>query len=528
MPDLSGPPATADVLDGRLLAGRYRLGPRVAAGGMAEVRRATDLTLGREVAVKVLHAHLAADAATVERFRREAIAAARLNHPSIVAIYDTCSEAGVEAIVMELVRGVDLRDFLDRHGPLEPRDAIDVAAGVAEALQVAHEGGIVHRDVKPANILLCDDRRVMVTDFGIAKAVASDDLTSNGSWVGTAKYLAPEQVRGERVDPRTDVYALGLVLYESLCGRAPFEADTEAATALARLHRDPLRPRQIRPSIPRALDDLVVHALARDPAGRPPTAAAFRTRLLELDDTALAVSTLDPTATGSVPPVVRHDDAPSFVRTERSWLVPTALILVVATALGIAGLLVGRTDAGREIIDRAREAVGAAPRAPEAEPVEVVAPVVVQVRAFDPQGTGPPGENDELAPFAIDGDPTTAWRTEGYETRDFGGLPKSGVGLSISLAEVATVQRVIVESPSSGWSAGIHVAPADTDDLTAWGDPVVVRDVVPAGRVAFELGGVDAGALLLWITDLGDGPPRVTVEVAEIAVEGPAGSVPSG
>src|SRR5690554_3706077 len=247
---------------------------------MAQVRRGTDEVLGREVAVKILHPHLASDPVLVDRFRREAVAAARLTDPSIVAIYDTVTDGSINAIVMEMVHGITLRQFLDQRGPLPPDDAVDVVAGVAEALQVAHEAGIVHRDIKPANILLCDDRRVKVADFGIAKAAAGNDLTQAGTMVGTAKYLAPEQVEGGRVDPRTDIYSLGVVLYECLTGRPPFEADTDAATALARLHREPLRPRQVRPSVPRSLDAVCMQALAREPADRPSTAAAFRAMLL--------------------------------------------------------------------------------------------------------------------------------------------------------------------------------------------------------------------------------------------------------
>lgn len=524
MPDRPASSSATRAVHGRVLAGRYRLGDRIASGGMAEVRRATDLTLGREVAVKLLHPHLVGDPVVVERFRREAVAAAALNHPSIVAVYDTCSDDGLEAIVMELVRGVTLREHLDEHGPLSPVDAVDVAAAVAEALQVAHEAGVVHRDVKPANVLLCDDRRVKVADFGIATAFADGDLTGGG-WVGTAKYLAPEQVRGDRVDPRADLYALGVVLYECVTGRVPFAADSEAATALARLQRPPLRPRQVRPALPRDLDDLVVRTLARDPDGRPPTAAALRAELLALD--LEEGPGADPTTHVVGPALVPTDEAPSFVRTERSWIVPVVLVLVVAVALGVAGLLVGRTDAGRELIDRARQAVGAEPsRPPTADVVPVVAPRIAAVRAFDPQGTGPPGENDELAPLATDGDVATAWRTEQYENRDFGGLPKSGVGLAIELAEPAPVARLVVESPSGGWAAGVHVAPGPTDDLGTWGDAVVAREAVPPGRVAFELDGVEAGALLLWITDLGDGAPRVRVEIAEVEVEGVPGAVP--
>src|SRR3954463_12314876 len=203
---------------GRVINGRYRLDRLVASGGMAQVWDATDEVLARRVAVKVLHPHLAADESFVARFRREAVAAARLSHPSIVSIYDTCSDDGCEAIVMELVDGSTLRELLDERKWLEPGQAVTIIAEVADALETAHRGGVVHRDVKPANILLSSDGRVLVADFGIAKAGAAD-LTTTNTTLGTAKYLAPEQVEGNPVDGRADVYALGVVLYETLCGR---------------------------------------------------------------------------------------------------------------------------------------------------------------------------------------------------------------------------------------------------------------------------------------------------------------------
>ncbi len=193
---------------------------------MAEVWQAGDEVLGRHVAVKILHPHLAADQAFVARFRTEAIAAARLHHPSIVAIYDTCHEDGLEAIVMELVRGTTLRDQLDGRSMLAYAEVVHVGAEVADALAAAHRAGLVHRDIKPANILLCADERVMVTDFGIAKIRDDTDHTQTGTMLGTVKYLAPEQVRSEPVDGRTDIYSLGVVLFECACARPRSAATT--------------------------------------------------------------------------------------------------------------------------------------------------------------------------------------------------------------------------------------------------------------------------------------------------------------
>ncbi len=235
---------------GRVLAGRYRLDRHLASGGMAEVWEATDEVLGRPVAVKILHGHLADDPGLRARFHHEAVAAARLVHPSIVAIYDTCEESGVEAIVMELVRGRTLRQFMDERVRLDPVEVVHIGAEVASALGCAHRSGIVHRDVKPANILLSDDGRVLVTDFGIAKVLDGPDVTSTSQMLGTVKYLSPEQVEGAAIDVRTDVYALGAVLYEAVCGEAPFRADNQAALALARLQRDPRPPHDVVAGVP--------------------------------------------------------------------------------------------------------------------------------------------------------------------------------------------------------------------------------------------------------------------------------------
>ena len=264
---------------GHEISGRYVLRRIVASGGMAQVWQAEDTVLGRNVAVKILHPNLAADTDVLGRFRDEAKAAARLSHPSIVAIFDTASEAGVEAIVMELIEGLTLRQYLDDHGPLSLVDATDLTVQVADALEAAHGARIVHRDIKPGNIMLCPDRRTKVTDFGIAKALEAGDRTSDGMMLGTAKYLAPEQVEGLAIDQRADVYSLGVVLFEALTGQPPFAEETASATALARLRVDPPSPRSIDPAIPVAVERVILTAMARNRGRRFPTAAAFREAL---------------------------------------------------------------------------------------------------------------------------------------------------------------------------------------------------------------------------------------------------------
>ncbi|HET9690902.1 MAG TPA: protein kinase, partial [Acidimicrobiales bacterium] len=254
----------ASLVAGRVLSGRYRLAAPIARGGMAEVWRGVDEVLDRPVAVKVLLTALATDGAVRERFRREAVAAARLAHPNVVATFDTGIDDGLAFIVMELVQGPTLRDLMLERGPLPLGLALSVADQIADALAAAHRAGLVHRDIKPANVLVADDDgptlRVKVTDFGIAKAAeeaGGADLTLTGTVIGTPKYLSPEQVQGHEPDPRADLYALGVVLFEMLAGRPPFEGPTQMATALAHLTETPPLLSTVRPGVPPELDELV-------------------------------------------------------------------------------------------------------------------------------------------------------------------------------------------------------------------------------------------------------------------------------
>ncbi len=502
-----------------MLGGRYRLDRLIANGGMAQVWEATDEVLARRVAVKMLYPHLAADESFVARFRREAVAAARLSHPSIVSIYDTCADQDCQAIVMELVEGSTLRELLDERKWLEPGQAVAIIADVADALETAHQGGVVHRDVKPANILLSPDGRVLVADFGIAKA--GGDLTTTNTTLGTAKYLAPEQVEGKAVDARTDVYALGIVLYETLCGRAPFTGDTEAATALARLHQEPMKPRNVRAGVPKALEDVVLHAMARDPDQRYPSAAAFRAALLAAGRGApappLSIASSPPGAADATvathqPRQVDHTPPggpPTFVRTERGWLVPTIVIVAVALVLIIAGVVVAGGGGVPHI-----PGLGGGTDNPSASN----AVTLVDAVAFDP----PPGdgsENDGDAPKIKDGDPNSVWQTQGYN--DSAIKIKPGVGVYVTLAQAATLKTLKVTSPTSGWSAQIYVADAPGSDLAAWGTPVDQKDGIDAGTVTFDLGDHKGAAVLIWITNVGTSPDdagRFHAQIAEVSV----------
>jgi serine/threonine-protein kinase len=280
---------------GDVLGGRYRLVELLGQGGMATIFRATDAQLGREVAVKVLHPQYGRDPDFVARFRQEAQAAASLSHPNIVAVYDFGTDADGPYIVMELVDGEDVATLLARNGPLPPRQAARLAAEVAHALAAAHARGIVHRDVKPGNILVSSDGRVKVADFGIARAWADARLTLPGVTLGSVHYFSPEQALGEQATEASDIYSLGVVLYELLTGRRPWEGDTPASVAMARVSAPPPLVSAVRPNVPPALEAIDRTALSPDPAARFPNAGAMAAALEAFLDAS------DPRA-ASVPP----------------------------------------------------------------------------------------------------------------------------------------------------------------------------------------------------------------------------------
>ena len=262
---------------GRLISGRYRLIAPVGDGGMATIWRAVDEQLDREVAVKILRPQFGSDPGFAARFKQEARSAGGLSHPNIVSVYDygTDGTDGEQYIVMELVNGSDLSTILRERGALSTDDAVRVAIGVASALEVAHRKGIVHRDVKPGNIMITDAGDVKVTDFGIARAVAEASMTVTGTTLGSVHYFSPEQARGDEVTGASDVYALAIVLYEMLTGRRPFEGDSAAAVALKRLSEDAPSPSAIGHPLPPGLEAIIMRALSREPAERFPDAGAF-------------------------------------------------------------------------------------------------------------------------------------------------------------------------------------------------------------------------------------------------------------
>jgi serine/threonine-protein kinase len=307
-----------DPLVGQVLDGRYRVEARIAVGGMATVYRAVDTRLDRVLALKVMHPTLATDAAFVERFIREAKSVARLDHPNVVQVFDQGAEGAYVYLAMEYIAGCTLRDVLRERGALRPRAALDILEPVLAALGAAHRAGFVHRDMKPENVLIGDDGRVKVADFGLVRAV--DTVTSTtGSVLGTVSYLAPEQIEQGTADPRVDVYACGVLLYEMLTGAKPHDGDSPAAVLYKHLHEDVPPPSAAVPELAYELDELVAAATARNAEIRPHDAVALLARAREARE-ALSAAQLD-----VVPPqalAAEHDNAE-----DRTSVIPRALTM---------------------------------------------------------------------------------------------------------------------------------------------------------------------------------------------------------
>jgi tRNA A-37 threonylcarbamoyl transferase component Bud32 len=502
---------------GRVLADRYRLEAPIARGGMASVWLAHDELLGRRVAVKALHSDLAGDEKLRARFRQEAIAAAGLSHPNIVATYDTGDDDGLAYIVMELIEGESLRQLLDRKGSLDVAVAVGIARQVSAALEAAHRNGVVHRDVKPGNVLVPREGSVKVTDFGIAKATGSADFTRTGMVVGTARYLSPEQVQGQPTDARTDVYSLGLVLYEMLAGRPAYQGDSEMATAVARLAGPPPPLPSVRPGVPPGIVSIVDQALQPDPAHRIPSAAAFG-ELLERGPSA-AVARPQP----AVPPPAAATPAPRkpaepkrtqgrpapTARPKRrrgGWLRVLAFIVFLALLGLAAGLLTVRlVDDNGGGGSGGGSSSGSSSGAP---------PDIATVADFDPFGTENPGrENPDAVPFTYDGLPDTEWHSEQYATRKFGNA-KPGVGLVVTLEGGSEVSAVEIDA-NSGYDAEIYVADEAADTLAGWGTPRAKASGLEA-RATVELSpSVNGRFVLVWFTLL---PESGRLDVAELRV----------
>ncbi|HSD24739.1 MAG TPA: Stk1 family PASTA domain-containing Ser/Thr kinase [Solirubrobacterales bacterium] len=331
----------AEPQTGELVDERYRLDRKIGSGGMADVWLAEDTELDRKVAVKILHDNFAQDSEFVQRFQREAQAAAGLQHPNVVGIFDRGAFDGTYFIAMEYVDGPSLKDLVK--GGMSPKDAIDFTRQILNAARFAHRKGIVHRDLKPQNVLIDDEGRARVADFGIARAGESSDITATGSVMGTAQYISPEQAQGRETTPRSDIYSIGVILYEALTGRVPFQGDSAVAVALKQVSEAPRRPSAINPNVPPALDAVVMRALAKDPDARFKDADAF---LRALDAAEKAPDTARPQDTAAYAAVtpegeteMRHGEV-----VEEEWVVERRSrrwrwIVLALLAAGVAALV---------------------------------------------------------------------------------------------------------------------------------------------------------------------------------------------
>jgi serine/threonine-protein kinase len=464
---------------GELVADRYELLEVVGTGGMSTVYRALDTLLERNVALKVLHPHYGDDAEYVERFRREARSVAQLSHPNIVTVIDRGDDGGRQYIVFEYVDGESLKELVDRSGPLPVRRVIEIGLQMADALAFAHQHGLVHRDVKPQNVLINGDGEAKVTDFGIARSLdVEHGVTQTGTVLGTSNYLSPEQARGQTVTPATDVYSLGVVLFELMTGEVPFPGENFVAVAMKHINEPPPSLVERRPDAPLRLVYAIERALGKDPAQRFPTMDAFaaelRTCLAEQHEP-------DADATFIAPSTVLKESRPRRTRSARRRRWPIALLVLVAVAAVAAAVYaLGGSNSDNSSHGTSGGAAG---------PVALHA-----TRAFDPEGDN--AEHDAYASRATDGNAQTYWDTEHYTS----GLGKPGVGLVLDAGAPKAVASITVTSTTPGFTAEILA-----------GDTLSTAMTIDAGKqtvgtsTTFSLQGSSTRYryYVVWITDLG-------------------------
>jgi serine/threonine-protein kinase len=482
------------------LGSRYRLEEVIGRGGMASVWRATDTVLERPVAVKRLHGRLLDDPDHAERFRREARLAARLDHPGIVKLLDRGDDEQGPYLVYELVEGETLKARVAGAGGLEPRAAARICAQVARALDYAHRRGVVHRDITAGNILLTPDGHAKLTDFGVARAAEAEaGLTHTGALLGTTEYVSPEQAQGHPVDGRSDIYSLGVVLYECLTGELPFTGEGALAVAVRHLNEEVPDPRARAPGTPPALAEAVLTATAKDPERRFADAGRFA-EVLEAaaagsDTAVLPRIPVDTETTGRL-------ERPARARAR--WIVGAGAVVALAAA-GVAAVRLG---------------VVAWPGGRAAAPADLAPLPIARVVDWDPEGDGSELPGD--VPLAWDGDPATAWQTERYfDTGELSRHAKSGVGLRITLERPAAAREMVVWSRSAG--AVVEVRGGDeTSPLGA--------ATLRGGRQAIPLEeGPPRSDYVLWFTRLpaDAGPlaafvPAYRGSVGEVELRGPA------
>jgi serine/threonine-protein kinase len=474
---------------GTTLSSRYRIEATIGSGGMSTVYKAFDVTLERDVALKIMHADISRDPSALERFGREARTVAQLSHPHVVMVIDAGEDEGHPYIVFEHVRGETLKDRIRREGPLPIAEAIAYAIEIGRALEAAHEQGLVHRDVKPQNVLIDEEGRAKVTDFGIALSLETEGLTAAGRVVGTTDYVSPEQAMGKEVTAVSDVYSLGIVLFEMLTGSVPFKGDSGVSVAMKHVSEGLPDVQRRRPEVSAALAGVLERATAKELDNRYRSMAEFVADLEEVltYETARAgESTGEATAILSALPANVARQRPAW----RRFAPVAAYVLIAGATALIAVLLIGSDGNGSK-----SSGVSGLSRIPLNESA---------VHDYDP----PPGdgsENTEQKGLALDGDKATAWETENYTTPELGNI-KDGVGLYLDAGRPVVARAVRIITPKSGWTFKLYAANQVPVDISGW--TLVGGGTMDATRktAGLDTAGRASRYYLIWITKLTQSP----------------------
>jgi eukaryotic-like serine/threonine-protein kinase len=499
-------PSTSSQMIGTVLSGRYRLQAKLGSGGMSTVFLARDQTLDRDVAIKVMHREMSEQADQLERFRQEARAVAKISHPNVVAVIDAGEDHGHPYIVLEYVEGETLKQRIARVGALDPQEALAYAIEIARGLTVAHSRSMVHRDIKPQNVLIDPEGRAKLTDFGISRQLEQDGMTATGRVLGTTDYVAPEQAMGRGVDPRSDVYSLGVVLYEMLIGQVPFHADSQVGVAMKHVNEEIPDVQQRRPEISAAAALVVERATSKDPDKRYQDVGEMIDDLstaLEVEAARAGSSTGEATSIlDALPPPKRKLSS----RARWSWLAIALLVLIGAGVL-VAVQLTGNGElpgaGGGALKDKGK-------------------PVAIESATdYDPEGDGEEGR--DTVELAVDGNLSTAWSSEHYEDAEFAGTKSGpepiGVGLYVTTKSPASPDVMIVHTPKPGWSAQIYASSGEAPaEISEWGKPVAeVEGASKLEEVELDLAGNKYDNFLLWFTKAApDGEGRYAIEISEI------------
>jgi tRNA A-37 threonylcarbamoyl transferase component Bud32 len=500
-------------LVGIQLNGRYRLDAQIGAGGMSTVYRAFDATLERRVAIKLMHREIASDSDQLERFRREARAVAQLSHPHIVGVIDAAEDDSRPYIVFEYVEGETLKERIRRLGRLPVDEAVAYSIEIARALGAAHARGIVHRDIKPQNVLIDEEGTAKVTDFGIARSLDEEGLTADGRVLGTTDYVSPEQALGRPVNGQTDIYSLGIVLFEMLTGDVPFHGENQVSVAMKHVREDLPDVQVRRPEVSASLASVLDRMTGKDLRDRHPDAG---TLLIDLEEALAIEAARAGKATGEATAVLRTLPEGARRRLPFRMRRRIPVLLLIALLAGAAGLTAFLLKQG---VDRAQRGTGAGQF--EAQPDERVVSVKrASAHAYDPLGDDE--EHSREAHLAVDREPGTRWVTERYTggrltKAETGGTP--GVGIYVDAAPRVEATRIEIRSVEPGWRATIYAAPpgAVPDEIDeGWtrvgGGRVSRREQ----RFRLRTEGRDYRYYLVWITAL---PPATErVEIAEIAL----------